>query len=128
MQRTNILRDLVEDAARGRVYVPHSAFHAVGLAPEDGTLLLSDLLAWPAEQRAAFLGRQAARAEADYALGLAGVRHLRSGRRAVLAAGLMYREILRQIEREDHGGRRARVVVPRWRKLLLVGRALVVGR
>ena len=114
--------------ARGRVYLPHSAFHAVGLTPEDGTLLLADLLAWPPETRAAFLGRQAVRAEAEYALGLAGVRHLRHGRRAVLAAGLMYREILRQIEREDHGGRRARVVVPRWRKLLLVTRALAIGR
>lgn len=127
MQRTNILRDLVEDAARGRVYLPSDAFQAAGMAPEDGELLLADLLAWPPETLAAFLGRQAARAEADYARGLAGTRHLRSGRRGVLAAGLMYREILRQIEREEHGGRRPRVVVPAWRKVVLVSRAVLLG-
>jgi phytoene synthase len=128
MQRTNILRDLVEDAGRGRVYMPHEAFHAVGLSPEDGTLLLADLPSWPVETRAAFMLRQASRAEAEYRAGLAGVRLLRSGRRSIVAAALMYREILRQIEREDHGGRRPRVVVSRARKIALVARAVVFGR
>jgi phytoene synthase len=128
MQRTNILRDLVEDAGRGRVYMPHEAFHAVGLSPEDGTLLLADLPSWPVETRAAFMLRQASRAEAEYRAGLAGVRLLRGGRRSIVAAALMYREILRQIEREDHGGRRPRVVVSRARKIALVARAVVFGR
>jgi phytoene synthase len=128
MQRTNILRDLVEDAGRGRVYLPDEAFHEVGLRAEDGEGLLAQWLSWPLETRTAFVRRQSARAEEDYALGLAGTRLLRSGRRAVYAAGLMYREILRQIEREDFGGRRPRVVVSRGRKLLLVARASVLAR
>jgi phytoene synthase len=128
MQRTNILRDLVEDAGRGRVYIPHEAFHEVGLAPEDGTLLLAELPSWPVETRAAFVLRQASRAEAEYRAGLAGVGLLRSGRRSIVAAALMYREILRQIEREDHGGRRPRVVVSRVRKVALVVRAAMFGR
>jgi phytoene synthase len=128
MQRTNILRDLMEDAGRGRVYMPDEAFHRVGLSPEDGTLLLTELPAWPVETRAAFMLRQAARAEQEYQSGLAGVGLLRSGRRSIVAAALMYREILRQIEREDHGGRRPRVVVSRMRKLALVLRAAAFGR
>lgn len=128
MQRTNILRDLMEDAGRGRVYMPHDAFHEVGLAPEDGTLLLAELPSWPAETRAAFVLRQASRAEAEYRAGLVGVGLLRKGRRSVVAAALMYREILRQIEREDHGGRRPRVVVSRVRKVALVARAVAFGR
>ena len=128
MQRTNILRDLVEDAGRGRVYLPDDAFHDVGLAAEHGEGLLADLASWPAETRAAFITRQSARAEEDYAVGLAGTRLLARGRRAVCAAGLMYREILRQIEREDFGARRSRVVVSRGRKLVLVARAVVLAR
>jgi 15-cis-phytoene synthase len=128
MQRTNILRDLAEDARRGRVYLPHDAFHAVGLDAEHGRRLLADLPAWPAATRAAFVQRQIERADDDYAEGLAGIRHLARGRRGIRAAGLMYREILRQIEREDHGGRRPRVVVSTGRKLLLVARASVQAR
>jgi 15-cis-phytoene synthase len=128
MQRTNILRDLGEDARRGRVYLPDDAFREVGLAPEQGGHLLVELAAWPAATRAVFIGRQSARAEEEYAIGLAGTRHLLSGRRAVYAAGLMYRDILRQIEREEYGGRRSRVVVSRGRKLLLVARASMMPR
>ncbi|MFN8620995.1 MAG: phytoene/squalene synthase family protein [Chloroflexota bacterium] len=128
MQRTNILRDLAEDARRGRVYLPDDAFDAVGLEAEHGRRLLTDLPAWPADTRAAFVQRQIERAEDDYAQGLDGIRHLVTGRRSIRAAGLMYREILRQIEREDFGGRRPRVVVSRGRKLLLVARASVLAR
>ena len=45
------------------------------------------------------------------------------GGRSVAAAGAMYREILREIERGGYGARRERSVVSRHRKALLVGRA-----
>ena len=45
------------------------------------------------------------------------------GRRAVAAAGGMYREILRQIEREGYGAQPGRAVVPRTRKLAVAARA-----
>lgn len=128
MQRTNILRDLAEDAGRGRVYLPDDAFRAVGLSPPDAGRLLHDLPRLPLEMRAALIGRESARAEAEYAIGLAGTRLLVRGGRAVHAAGLMYREILRQIEREEFGGRGARAVVPRRRKLLLLAQASLGAR
>ena len=46
---------------------------------------------------------QIARADALYEQGCAGISQLRHGRRAVAAAAVMYREILRQIEREGYG-------------------------
>ena len=65
------------------------------------------------------LREQIARADALYDEGLAGVHRLASGRVAVRAAGVMYREILRQIEREGYGARPGRAVVPTGRKLAL---------
>ena len=41
----------------------------------------------------------------------------RAGGRAIAAAAAMYREILRQIEREGYGARPGRAVVARRRKL-----------
>ena len=110
MQRTNILRDIDEDRANGRVYLAYETVARFG-----GSLL-------PGE-REALLRDQIARADALYDEGLAGVPLLRHGRRAVAAAGAMYREILRQIEREGYGARAGRVVVPRSRKLLVAARA-----
>jgi phytoene synthase len=127
MQRTNILRDLVEDGQRGRCYLSDDALERAGLDPRSGAALLADLPGLPLETRARLLGEQAASAEAGYREGIDGSRHLRSGRRAVVAAALMYREILRQIEREGWGGRRSRVVVSRRRKLLLVARASITA-
>jgi phytoene synthase len=43
---------------------------------------------------------------------------LRRGRVAIRAAACMYREILRQIERDGYGAHPGRAVVPRSRKLL----------
>jgi 15-cis-phytoene synthase len=109
MQRTNILRDIDEDAAEGRRYVSAEAVALHG-PPLPGS-------------RRALLVDQIARADALYEQGLAGVAELRSGRRAIAAAGAMYREILRQLEREGYGERPGRAVVPTWRKLAVALRA-----
>jgi phytoene synthase len=110
MQRTNILRDIDEDAGNGRVYVPGEtvARHGGSLAPG---------------RRAALVREEIARADVLYQRGLAGVSQLRRGRRAIAAAGAMYREILRQIEREGHGARPGRAVVPLPRRLAVGARA-----
>ena len=110
MQRTNILRDIDEDLAAGRAYLPAAVVERTGgsLAPGEREAVLRD---------------QIARADALYDQGLAGVRRLRSGRAAVRAAGVMYREILRQIEREGYGAVAGRATVPRTRKLLVAVRA-----
>lgn len=110
MQRTNILRDIDEDLARGRVYLARETLERFGGSLEPG-------------RRAELVRDQIARADALYDVGLEGVPMLRSGRRAIAAAGHMYREILRQIEREGLGARPGRAVVPRGRKLYVAARA-----
>ncbi len=110
MQRTNILRDIDEDLASGRVYLARETVARFG-DPAPG-------------RRAELLRDQIARADALYEEGTAGISLLLSGRRAIRAAAAMYREILRQIEREGYGERPGRVVVPRPRKLLVAARSV----
>jgi phytoene synthase len=112
MQRTNVLRDVDEDLANGRVYLASETLARFGV---------DDLRS---ADRSALYRDQIARADALYDQGLAGVDALVHGGRAIAAAGRMYREILRQIEREGLGARRTRAVVPRRRKLVLVAGAL----
>ena len=111
MQRTNILRDLDEDGARGRSYLPGADGFGSG----------------PDAERERLVRAQIARADADYERGVGGIAKLARGRRAVCVAAFMYREILREIERNDYGRSHARAVVPRRRKLSLALRHGVVG-
>ena len=112
MQRTNILRDLDEDGAAGRSYLAREVTDRFG-APVPGA-------------REALLRDQIAKADARYEEGLAGVRHLREGAVAVRAAAWMYREILRQIERDGYGAQAGRATVGRRRKLWVVLRRVAV--
>jgi 15-cis-phytoene synthase len=111
MQRTNILRDIDEDGHNGRVYLAAETVARFG-APRPGC-------------RKTLLRDQIARADALYDEGIAGITSLRSGRRAIRAAASMYREILRQIERDGYGEHPGRAVVPTRRKLLVAARATV---
>lgn len=124
MQRTNILRDVVEDARLGRVYLPSTRLAAAGIAPGDAGAL-ARLAALPEARRRELLVPEIAIADADYATGLAGVATLLAGRRSIRAAGSMYREILREVERDGFGASGRRVVVPRRRKAALVLAALM---
>ncbi len=109
MQRTNILRDIDEDMANGRVYIAREALERHGsLDPGSRESLLRD---------------QIPRADALYEQGLAGIGELRRGRRAIAAAAGMYRELLRRLETEGYGARPGRAVVPRSRKLAIAARA-----
>jgi phytoene synthase len=114
MQRTNILRDIDEDRAAGRIYLARTAIDRHG-PPLPG-------------RREALLREQIARADALYDRGIAGISQLRAGGRAVAAAAGMYREILRQIEREGLGAQPGRAVVPARRKLLVASRHAALGR
>ena len=109
MQRTNILRDIDEDAANGRVYLARRTVEQYGGRLDPGC-------------RAELVRDQIARADALYDVGMDGIRHLRCGRAAIRAAAAMYREILRQIERDGYGARAGRAVVKRRRKLVVVAR------
>ena len=106
MQRTNILRDIDEDLGNGRMYLAQSTLRRFGgsLAPGHREALLRD---------------QIAQADALYDTGCAGIKLLARGQRSIAAAAAMYREILRQIERDGYGAQAGRAVVPRRRKLLV---------
>ena len=111
MQRTNILRDIDEDLGRGRVYLAEDTL------ARHGPLATSP--------REALMREQIARAEALYEEGMVGIAALASGRRAVAAAAAVYREILRQIERE--GYRRERAVVSARRRVAVAVRGCLAA-
>jgi phytoene synthase len=120
MQRTNVLRDIDEDLAHGRCYLPARSLERHGI-PDAGALVHAD--------RRALLREEIALADAAYDRGMAGIGQLRHGRRSVRVAAHLYREILRQIERDGMGRRRPhRAVVPRSRKLVVIGRVLLFSR
>jgi 15-cis-phytoene synthase len=108
MQRTNIVRDIDEDLENGRVYIAQSTIERFGF-PFPGA-------------RESLLRDQIARADDLYKRGWEAIRLLRSGGRAFGVSALLYREILRQIERDGFGCREGRAVIPSWRKTLLVAR------
>ena len=116
MQRTNILRDIDEDLAAGRVYLARETLERFGWSAVP-----------PPARREALLRDQIARADALYDTGARGIAMLPYGRRAIAAAGAMYREILRQIERDGYGSH-GRAIVSRKRKLLEAARAPIPGR
>ena len=121
MQRTNILRDIDEDLANGRVYLPATALRRVGLDPAaaSGPTSLRD-----GDRRGLYMA-EIARADAEYDVGVAGIRHLLNGGRSIRVAGHLYREILRQIERDGFGVQRPhRPVVGRVRKAAALVRAV----
>ena len=115
MQRTNILRDIDEDAAAGRVYISAEARMAAGGTLEPGA-------------RAELLRGQIARADEFYEDGMLGVALLRRGRPAITLAAGLYREILREIEREGLGARAGRVSVPAERRVRTALRLVLAGR
>jgi len=108
MQRTNILRDIDEDLANNRLYIPRSAIERFGF-PTPG-------------HREALLRDQIARADALYADGMQAIPMLASGNRWMAVSATLYREYLRQIERDGFGRKPGRATIPGWRKHALIAR------
>jgi phytoene synthase len=106
MQRTNILRDIDEDAAHGRGYIAAATIERFG-APVPG-------------KRAELMRDQIERADALYQQGLPAIGMLTAGRAAMALSATLYREILRQIERDGYGRVAGRVIVPLWRRRVLI--------
>jgi phytoene synthase len=105
-QWTNILRDIDEDLASGRIYIPRSVIERFGF-PHPG-------------QREQLLRDQISHADALFAEGMTAIPLLERGQRAIGVSGVLYREILRQIEREGYGRQGGRVSVPVGRKQKLI--------
>jgi phytoene synthase len=120
-QLTNILRDLAEDAARGRVYLPREDLRRFGYSEEQLRRGERDdsfrrLMRFEAER---------ARSYYEAARPLAGL--LRPAGRAVyLVMARTYRDLLEAIEKRDYDVFSGRVRLSRWHKLWLALRALPV--
>jgi phytoene synthase len=120
-QLTNILRDLAEDAARQRVYLPQSELERFGCTWDE--LGRSECN----ERFHALMAYQVQRARASYAEGEKLAPHLPPPGRAVFQVMLRtYRALLDAIEARDYDVFHGRVRVSAWRKLGLVVQALPV--
>ncbi len=120
-QLTNILRDLGEDAARGRVYLPQEDLNRFGYSAESLQRGVHD---------SAFrelMRFEVQRARDYYRSGWRLVPRLSPAGQAVfLMMARTYRGLLYEIEKRNYDVFRGRVRVPRWKKLLFAMGALPV--
>jgi 15-cis-phytoene synthase len=112
MQLTNVLRDIDVDRARGRVYIPSATIRRLG-KPDPG-------------MREELLREKIRNADRLYGEGFASISMLARGRRGIAVCAALYREILRQIEREALGRRAGTVDVPGWRRRFVIARSRVL--
>lgn len=120
LQLTNILRDIGEDATRGRIYIPQQDLARFGLTDAD----ILERRASP--QFEAMLRFQSARAHALYEASWPGVGMLNpDSRLAIAAAATIYRGILDAIHDIKYDVFSRRAYVPLLRKIFLLGRAFV---
>lgn len=112
-QLTNILRDVGEDARRGRIYIPLDELALFNYSEED-------LLKGVVDDRWRELMRfQIQRARKFFATAESGISRLSPDARfPVWAALMLYRQILDVIERNDYDVFRKRAYVPGLRKML----------
>jgi phytoene synthase len=113
LQLTNILRDLAEDAARGRLYLPAELLDAAGV-PHDPAAAL-DAPALPV-----VCARLAAMAQAHFAAARAAM--AQCDRRAMRPARLMaatYAALLTRLQRTGWRDPRRRISLPLWQKLAI---------
>jgi len=97
LQLTNILRDVAEDWARGRIYLPLDELHTFGLS--EGTIADGVVT----ERWREFMRFQIARVHRLYDEALPGISLLDpDGRFAIGAAAGLYRAILNDIEAHDY--------------------------
>jgi phytoene synthase len=108
MQLTNVARDVAEDWARGRLYLPLAW---LGGEPPAGRSL-EDAAVAPAVERLLAV------ADSYYVAGDAGLRYLdRRGRLAVRVARMVYSEIGARVRAAGCRPSAGRAIVPGWRKL-----------
>lgn len=115
LQLTNILRDVGEDAGRGRVYLPQVDLARFGLTAEDVLNQVYD------ERFVELMKFEIKRARDLYYRALPGIALLApAARPAVGAAALLYRAILDEIEALDYNVYQQRAHTSSWQKLLLL--------
>jgi phytoene synthase len=117
-QLTNIIRDVGEDARRGRIYLPQDELARFGVPEAD----ILNARATPAFR--ALMAFQYQRAQALYAGALAALPAAdRKAQRPGLAMAAIYRALLDEIHRDDFPVLTARVSLTPIRKLWLASKA-----
>jgi len=121
-QLTNIIRDVGEDARRGRVYLPQDELARFGLTPED-------ILARKGGEPFVKLMRfQAERAQSYYDLAFSKLAPAdRRSQRAGLIMAAIYRTLLDEIQRDDFQVLEQRVTLTPMRKLWIAWKTWVRG-
>jgi 15-cis-phytoene synthase len=123
-QLTNFIRDVGEDHARGRVYLPAEDLDRFGVRRAD---LAPTARATPAVR--ALLAFEVARARAHYAAAEPGIELLApSSRPCVRVALELYAGILTEVEGAGYQVLDRRVAVPRHRRLQVAGRHWAAAR
>jgi phytoene synthase len=119
LQLTNILRDVAEDAARGRLYLPREWLEEAGVPPEPAAALRHTALP-------ALCARMAAQAhrhfrEADAAMARCLPRAMRPAR----LMGATYAALLERLQRRGWSQPDVQVRLPKWQKLWIALRFAV---
>lgn len=112
MQMTNIARDVLEDAGRGRSYLPGIA-EPLATDPKAVKAVVADVLV---------------QAERQYEIASAGLKYLpRDCRLAIRIALSLYREIGRQIVRADHQVLQGRTIISKSRLTCVLAKTLATS-
>jgi len=120
LQLTNILRDVGEDAHRGRIYLPLEDLARFKYSEEDFRQQIVD------ERWCNLMRFEIDRARQFYAKASKGVSYLApDGRWPVWSASMLYGEILDVIERNHYKVFNQRAYVPQWQKLLALPSAFI---
>jgi phytoene synthase len=116
-QLTNIIRDVGEDARRGRIYLPQDELAQFGVAPSDV------LRGHSSPAFAALMQFEVARARRWYEQALAKLPpDDRRAQRAGLAMAAIYRTLLEEIARDDYRVLDRRIALTPLRKLWIATR------
>lgn len=125
-QLTNILRDVKEDAERGRIYLPETLLHKHGVSAADVLAATADGAV--SQRMRSLLAEMAARAETLYEAADRLIPLLdRDSRAAMRVLIRIYHLLLIRIEQSGYEVFRQRVSVPTSRKLLVLAGGLVGG-
>jgi phytoene synthase len=119
LQLTNILRDVGEDAERGRIYLPYEFLAEAGISPDPATLLAAKNLPDVCARIADLAGKYFDQAEG--AMQTCDARAMRPAR--MMAAS--YKPLIKILREQKFDYTRPRVSLPKWRKLALAGRLLL---
>jgi 15-cis-phytoene synthase len=122
-QLTNILRDLAEDAASGRLYLPNEDLEKFGYSPSDLQQHKMN------DQFLSLMQFQANRAQSYYDQAQELFDFISPTGRPILAAMIkIYRGLLNEIVRRDYDVFSKRISLPTWRKLIIAADAVIRRR